>query len=183
MWETFATTAQKHLYIKLVWKFFLDFPIPASLANPYRWFTNWLGLLESLNLRKTCSKLHVKLLLWPKLPTYFDDITTIENNRQVRVNIDATLVAIFRIMWLDYVMHSLPSLCVGPSWRGGSEFRLRSGTVVTWPCYVVHLQASYWPSPTCETWWYAEKQHALLWLWIYVQANVYHLKDIMKAKN
>ena len=26
-----------------------------------------------------------------------DDVTTIENNRQVRVNIDATLVAIFRI--------------------------------------------------------------------------------------
>ena len=31
------------------------------------------------------------------MPTYFDDVTTIENNRQVRVNIDATLVAIFRI--------------------------------------------------------------------------------------
>ena len=30
------------------------------------------------------------------LPTYFDDVTAIENNRQVRMNIDATLVAIFR---------------------------------------------------------------------------------------
>ena len=35
-------------------------------------------------------KINVGLLLWPKLPTYFDDVTTIENNRQVRVNIDAT---------------------------------------------------------------------------------------------
>ena len=34
---------------------------------------------------------------WSKLPTYFDDITTIENNPQVRMNIDATLVAIFCI--------------------------------------------------------------------------------------
>ena len=31
------------------------------------------------------------------LPTYFDDVTTIENNRQVRVKIDAMLVAILRI--------------------------------------------------------------------------------------
>ena len=30
--------------------------------------------------------------------TYFDDVTTIENNGQVHVNIDATLVAIFRII-------------------------------------------------------------------------------------
>ena len=29
--------------------------------------------------------------------TYFGDVTTIENNREVRVNIDATLVAMFRI--------------------------------------------------------------------------------------
>ena len=58
---------------------------------------NWLGLLDSVYPNKTCSKLHVRLLLSPKLPTYFDDITTIQNNRQVRVNIDATLVAILRI--------------------------------------------------------------------------------------
>ena len=31
------------------------------------------------------------------MPTNFDDVTTIENNRQVRVNVGATLVAIFRI--------------------------------------------------------------------------------------
>ena len=49
------------------------------------------------------------LLLRSKLPTYFNDVTTIENNRQVRVNIDATLVAIFRIKqekamlcWVEY---------------------------------------------------------------------------------
>ena len=53
--------------------------------------------MESINLRKTCSKLHVSLLLLPKLPTYFDDVTTIENNWQVCVNVDATLLAIFRI--------------------------------------------------------------------------------------
>ena len=32
----FATKAQKNLYIKFVCKFFLDFPIQASQANPYR---------------------------------------------------------------------------------------------------------------------------------------------------
>ena len=47
---------------------------------------------------ENCSKPHVRLLLWPKLPTYFDDVTTIENNQQVRVNIDATLFAIVRIV-------------------------------------------------------------------------------------
>ena len=55
-------------------------------------------LLESVNLRKNCSKLHERLLLRPKLHTYFDDVTTFENNRQVRVNVDVTLVAIFRIV-------------------------------------------------------------------------------------
>ena len=96
MWATIRTKAQKQLYMKFVCKFFLDSPIPACQANRYRLFTNWLSLLESVNLRKICSKRHVKLLLWPKLPTYFDDVATIENNRQVLVNIDATLVAIFR---------------------------------------------------------------------------------------
>ena len=38
------------------------------------------------------------LLLWSKLPTYFDDITTMENSRQVHLKIDATLAAIFRIV-------------------------------------------------------------------------------------
>ena len=49
------------------------------------------------NLLKTSCQVHGRLFLWSKLPTYFDDVTTIENNRQVRVNIDVTLVAIFRI--------------------------------------------------------------------------------------
>ena len=83
--------------MKFVCKFFLDFPIQASQGYPYHEFMNWLVVLESVNLRKNCSKLHERLLLRPKLPTYFDDVTTIENNRQVRVNVDVTLVAIFRI--------------------------------------------------------------------------------------
>ena len=41
--------------------------------------------------------------MWQKLPTYFDDVTTIENNRQVRVNVDATLDAIFRIAMQNFV--------------------------------------------------------------------------------
>ena len=106
MWATFATKAQKQLYMKFVCNFFLDIPIPASQSNPCRLFTNWLGLLESVNLRKTCSKLHVRLLLWSKLPTYFDDVKTMENNGQVSVNVDATLVAIFRNV------QPFPSACI-----------------------------------------------------------------------
>ena len=63
---------------EFVCKVFLDFPIATSQTNLYRQFTNWLSLLESVNIRKTCSKLHVRLILWSKLPTYFDDVTTIE---------------------------------------------------------------------------------------------------------
>ena len=113
-------------------RFFLDFPFPACQAHPYRKFTNLLGLLESVNLRKTCSKLLVKLLLWPKLPTCFDDVTTIENNRQVHVKIDSTLVAIFCIESSRY--HKIPggnelyiglqvfdnqfwTLVLSPSWK------------------------------------------------------------------
>ena len=97
MWATCATKAQKQPYMKFVCKFFLDFPIQASQGYPYHYFMNWLVVLESVNLRKNCSKFYERLLLRPKLPTYFDDVTTIENNRQVRVNVDVTLVAIFRI--------------------------------------------------------------------------------------
>ena len=89
MWTTFAIKAKKQFNMKFVCKFFFDFPIPAGQANLFCQFTNSLGLLESVNLRKTCSKLHVRLLLLSNLPTYFDDVATIENNRQVRVNIDA----------------------------------------------------------------------------------------------
>ena len=37
MWATwlFVTKAQKQLDMKIVHKFFFDFPIPASEANPY----------------------------------------------------------------------------------------------------------------------------------------------------
>ena len=54
----------------------------------------WLALFRKSeeNLLKTSFK------IVPVLPTYFDDVTTIENNRQVRVNIDARLVAKFRIV-------------------------------------------------------------------------------------
>ena len=74
-----------------VFLIFFDSSKPSQSVSLIYW------LLEPVNLRKTCSKLHVRLLPWPKLPTYSDDVTTIESNRQVRVNIDATLVAIFRI--------------------------------------------------------------------------------------
>ena len=37
------------------------------------------------------------MFLCPTLPTYFDDAMTIKNNRQVGVNVNMTLVAIFRI--------------------------------------------------------------------------------------
>ena len=97
MWATSPTKAQKQLNMKFVCKFFLDFPIPASQANLYRYFMNLFGLLDSVNPSKTCSKLHGRLFLRSKLPTYFDDVMTIENNRQLRVNIDVTLVAILRI--------------------------------------------------------------------------------------
>ena len=76
---------------------FSDYSKP-SQAKPIRIFNFPIGpALESVNLRKTYSKLHVRLLLWPKLPTYFGDVTTIENNWQVCVNIDAMSVVIFRI--------------------------------------------------------------------------------------
>ena len=91
---------QKHrqLYMKFVCNFFLDFLIPASQANPCHSFTNCLGLLESVNLRKTCSKLHVRLPLRSKLPIYFDDVMTMENNRQVHVNIGHSVLEIVRLI-------------------------------------------------------------------------------------
>ena len=51
MWAIFETKAQKQLYMTFVWKFFLDFLITANQANPYLLLTNWLGLLESVNLK------------------------------------------------------------------------------------------------------------------------------------
>ena len=61
--------------------------------------------MEYVNLRENLHKTSSKLLL--QLPTYFDDVTTIENNRQVRVNIDVTLVAIFRITSWDHDLFRL----------------------------------------------------------------------------
>ena len=47
---------------------------------------------------------------------YFGDVTTIENNRQVRVNIDATLVAMFRIApsILEISEHGYPMTQLSP---------------------------------------------------------------------
>ena len=56
-----------------------------------------LDLLESENLRKLAQKLHVKLLLSQKLPTYYDEVTTIKNNQQVRVNVRTEVFATFCI--------------------------------------------------------------------------------------
>ena len=77
---------------------------------------------------KSCSKLHIRLLLWPKLPTYFDDVTTIENNQQVRVNVDVTLVAIFRIGQTDCGI-GLPS----PRWGNGDVVSRPAGVEVPVP--------------------------------------------------
>ena len=48
-------------------------------------------------------KTSCKVALWSKLLTYFDDVTAMENNRQVRVNIDSTLIAIFHISSLIFI--------------------------------------------------------------------------------
>ena len=84
---------------------------------------NWLGLLESVNLRKNCSKPHERLLLWPKLPTYFYDAKTIENNRQVCVNIDA----IFHICQM--VCPSATS-CETYNWRIPKVIKFKLGTLI-----------------------------------------------------
>ena len=56
----------------------------------------WLAIIckSEENLLKTSCKVAPVT----KVGTYFDDVTTIENSRQVHVSIDATLVAIFRIV-------------------------------------------------------------------------------------
>ena len=43
-------------------------------------------------------KTSFKVVPVTKVAHIFDDVTTIENNRQVRMNVDVTLVAIFRIL-------------------------------------------------------------------------------------
>ena len=57
---------------------FIRFSDSNKSNQSVRLFANWLSLLASVNRRKTCPKLHVRLLLWSKLPTYFDDVMTIE---------------------------------------------------------------------------------------------------------
>ena len=95
MWATFATKAQKQLNMKFVCKFFLDFPIPASQCVSSIYELAWLaGIRKSgENLLKTSCKAAPV----PKVAHIFYDVMTIENNRQVRLNIDATLVAIFHV--------------------------------------------------------------------------------------
>ena len=59
MWATFATNSQEQLSIKFLCKFSLDFLIPESQANLSinpGILMDWLGLLESENLQKTCTK-------------------------------------------------------------------------------------------------------------------------------
>ena len=98
MMATFATKAQKQLYMKFVCKFLLDSSKPIRiLIYELVWLAEMTVNLRKNLLKTSCT--NVRLLLWPKLPTYFDDVMTIENNRQVRVNVDATLVAIFRMRW------------------------------------------------------------------------------------
>ena len=63
-----------------------------SVSSIYEWA--WLAGIRKSE-QTSCKVAPVTKL---KLPTYFDDVTTIENNRQVHVNIDATLVAILRIV-------------------------------------------------------------------------------------
>ena len=65
-----------------------------------------LELVNQENLLKTSSKvapvIKVAHIFWWRHDNR-DDVTAIENNRQVRVNIDATLVAIFRIACAIYL--------------------------------------------------------------------------------
>ena len=94
MWATFATKAQQQHCMEFEHKFFFTF---SDSSKPSQSVSLIYELAWLAGIGKSCSKLHIRLLLWPKLPTYFDDVMTMENNQQVRVNIDATLVAIFRI--------------------------------------------------------------------------------------
>ena len=67
--------------MKFVCKFFLDFPIAAIQINLY-WLVYEFAWFAGIHKSED-----------------FDDVTTIENNRQVRMNIDAMLAAIFRIVF------------------------------------------------------------------------------------
>ena len=47
MWTTFATKAQKRLYMEFVCKFFLDVPIPASHKNYENWYSMFPTLIKT----------------------------------------------------------------------------------------------------------------------------------------
>ena len=69
MWGALVTGATLHESLS---KFSSDLPIPASQANSVIKDTDWLSLLESENLRKTCTQISCKVvsvLLSQKLPT------------------------------------------------------------------------------------------------------------------
>ena len=89
MWATFAIKAQKQLYKPSQ---------SVSLIYELAWLDGILKYEENL-LKTSCKAAPVTKVAQC---TYFDDVTTIENNQQVRVNIDATLVVIFRIKWGPY---------------------------------------------------------------------------------
>ena len=69
MWATFVTGAPLH---EVLSKFSSDLRITASQVNSTINDTGWPGLLESENLRKTCTQIPCKVvsvLLSQKLPT------------------------------------------------------------------------------------------------------------------
>ena len=64
---------------------------------------------------------------WQLLPTFCDDVTTIESNRQVRVNVGATLVAILHIIKWSGISPSFARL-----WLAETAFT-RVYLRVNWP--------------------------------------------------
>ena len=78
----------------------------------------WLAEIRKSdeNLRKSCKVAPVTKAQITNV--YFGYVTTIENNRQVRVNIDATLVAMFRIApsILEISAHGYPMTQLSPLW-------------------------------------------------------------------
>ena len=76
----------------------------------------WLAEIRKSdeNLLKTCKVAPVAKVQITNV--YFGDVTTIENNRHVRVNIDATLVAMFRIATsiLEISAHGYPMTQLSP---------------------------------------------------------------------
>ena len=76
----------------------------------------WLAEIRKSdeNLPKSCKVAPVTKVQITNV--YFGDVTTIENNRQVRVNIDATLVAMFRIApsILEISAHGYPITQLSP---------------------------------------------------------------------